>query len=98
MGKLPSKHHTAVSGQRLALAAFRGAFQAGTATLVGGTVTVTGAELTADSVILLSRNTTGGTIGDLSAASASRNAGASTFDIDSVSGTDTSTVDWAIIG
>jgi len=69
----------------------------GTATLVGGTVTVSTTAVTVNSRIMLTRNTPGGTVGDLSAPSASRSAGSS-FVINSASGTDTSTVDWVVIG
>lgn len=72
----------------------------GTATLVGGTVTVTGT-ITAGSRIAHGRNTGGGTLGNLSAPSASRTvgtAGAGSFVIQSTSGTDTSTVDYIVIG
>lgn len=68
----------------------------GTATLVGGTVTVnTAAALTA-SIIMVSRNTVGGTTGNLSAPSASI-VNATSFVINSTSATDTSTVNWLII-
>lgn len=70
---------------------------AGTATLVGGTVVVATTAITANSRIMLTRNTPGGTVGDLSAPSASRVVGTS-FVINSDSGTDTSTVDWMVIG
>ncbi len=65
----------------------------GTATLVGGTVTVANTSVTADTVIFISRGTTGGTEGHLST---SISAGTS-FDIDSSSGTDTSEVNWLLI-
>lgn len=69
----------------------------GTATLVGGTVTVSAVALSATAVIQLTRNTPGGTAGNLSAPSASRVPGSSgSFVINSDSGTDTSTVDWRI--
>ncbi len=70
--------------------------RAGTATLVGGTVTVANITVTTKTKIILSRNTPGGSIGDLSAPSASRTA-ATSFVINSASGTDTSTVDWFLI-
>jgi hypothetical protein len=73
-----------------------GAPTAGTATLVGGTVTVNTTAITANSKVMLSRNTTGGTLGHLSAPQASRTAGTS-FVINSSSGTETSTVDWHFI-
>jgi hypothetical protein len=72
--------------------------QTGTATLVGGTVTVTGVALTSKSVITMSHKTVGGTAGVLTAPAASRNTSTGQFVITSVSGTDTSTVDWVITG
>lgn len=72
--------------------------QTGTATLVAGTKTVAGVALTANSKILLSRNTPGGAAGDLSAPAASRNTATGQFVINSASATDTSTVDYVIIG
>lgn len=69
----------------------------GTATLVAGSVTVSGVSLVAGAKIQLTMNTAGGTPGFLSAPAASRNVGASTFLIQSSSGTDTSTVDWEVI-
>jgi len=65
----------------------------GTATLVGGTVTVTRQQITATSVVRVTRRTTGGTVGHLSV---TMTAGAS-FTITSSSGTDTSTVLWEIV-
>lgn len=71
----------------------------GTATLVAGTVTVTPVPITTTSRILVSRKTSLGTLGFLSAPSASRVVGsAGSFVISSVSATDVSTVDWAVIG
>ena len=69
----------------------------GTATLVAGTVTVS-TTLTAASKILLSRNTEAGTPGYLEAPAASRNAVLGSFVINSSSATDTSTVDWVVVG
>lgn len=69
----------------------------GTATLVGGTVTVSTTAVAANSIVMLTRNTPGGTIGDLTAPVASLVA-ATSFVINSASGTDTSTVNWWIIG
>lgn len=68
----------------------------GTATLVGGTVTVTTTAIEAGDVIMLTRNTPGGTAGDLSAPVASITA-ATSFVINSANGADTSTVNWWII-
>jgi hypothetical protein len=76
----------------------QGNIQTGTATLVGGTATITGVTLTANSVILLTPKTPGGTAGFLSAPAASRNTSTGQFVINSSSGTDTSTVDWMIVG
>lgn len=68
----------------------------GTATLVGGTVTVSTTAVGASSKIFLSRNTTGGTLGDLSAPVGSIVA-ATSFVINSSSGSETSTVNWMIV-
>lgn len=81
-------------------------FQAGVATLASGTVTVTGVTLTATSRVVVSRKTAGGTAGTggLYAPSANRNTGASTMEIRSadtagaVVATDTSVVDWVVLG
>lgn len=73
------------------------AADSGTATLVGGTVTVASAVLTANSKIMVTRNTPGGTVGHLSAPFASRNTTDGTFVLNSDSNTETSTVDWAIL-
>lgn len=72
--------------------------QRGKATLGGGTATVTGVTLTANSRIFLTRNTPAGSAGDLSAPDASRNTSTGQFVINSASGSDTSTVDFEIIG
>ncbi|MBX9392276.1 hypothetical protein K4749_01345 [Streptomyces sp. TRM72054] len=64
----------------------------GVATLVAGTVTVSNTSVTANTRIILSRSTTGGTTGDLSY---TVSAGTS-FTINSSSGTDTSTVVWLL--
>lgn len=72
--------------------------QRGKATLAGGTATVTGVKLTANSRILLSRNTPAGTAGDLSAPDANRNTSTGQFVINSANGSDTSTVDFLIVG
>ncbi len=68
----------------------------GTATLVAGTATVSAAAVKTTSIILVTRNTPGGTLGFLSAPSASIVDGVS-FDINSDINTDTSTVNWLII-
>jgi hypothetical protein len=83
-------------GIKLAVDAAGGNAVAGTATLVAGAVTVNTTSVGASSLIILTRNTPGGTVGDLSAPGASIVAGTS-FDIDSASGTDTSTVNWWIL-
>lgn len=72
--------------------------QYGTATLATGTKTVTGVRLSSSSVILVAYNTEAGTPGRLSAPSASRDTSLGQFVISSSSGSDTSTVDWLIIG
>lgn len=80
--------------------------QGGTTTLVAGTKTVSGVTLTANSRILVTRKTPGGTIGKagLDAPSASRDTSAGTFVINAIdddkstSVLDTSTVDWLIFG
>lgn len=66
----------------------------GTAVLVGGTVTVNNTSVTANSRIMLTVQTTGGTVG--SPYVSARTAGTS-FTITSTSGTDTSTVAYLII-
>lgn len=68
----------------------------GTATLVGGTKTVSTTAVGASSKIFLTRNTPGGTAGDLSAPVASITP-ATSFVINSADGADTSTVNWLII-
>lgn len=68
----------------------------GTATLVGGTVTVSTTAVATGSTIFLTCNTPGGTQGFLSAPSASI-VNATSFVINSSSGTDTSTVNWWIV-
>jgi hypothetical protein len=70
-----------------------GPLQTGTATLSGGTVTVAFANITANSLIFLSRQATGGTLGHLST---TRSAGVS-FTIASSSATETSTVAYLVI-
>lgn len=66
---------------------------AGNATLVAGTVTVTNANVGADSVILLTRKTAGGTIGDLTYTISN----GTSFTIDSSNASDTSTVSYLIV-
>lgn len=68
----------------------------GTATLSGGSVVVASSAVTASSIILLTRNTPGGTPGQLSTPSASILPGTSFF-IDSTEASETSTVNWLII-
>ncbi len=67
----------------------------GTATLVAGTKTVTTTKVKTGDHIQLTRNTPGGTTGDLSAPAASIVDGTS-FVINADVNTDTSTVNWAI--
>lgn len=69
---------------------------AGTATLSSGTVTVNTTAVSANSLIFTSRNTAGGTVGHLNAPVASIVA-ATSFVINSSSGTDASTVNWWIV-
>ena len=83
-------------GRGLRVKQTSGAAQSGTATLVAGTKTVATTFVAATSIILISRNTPGGTPGNLSVPVASITAGTS-FVINSDSGTDTSTVNWVII-
>jgi hypothetical protein len=66
----------------------------GRATLVGGTVTVSDVYVTANTRIMLTVYTPGGTVGFLSSATRTPS---TSFTILSSSGTDTSTVDWAAI-
>lgn len=68
----------------------------GSAVLVAGTVTVT-APITAKSIILATRRTSGGTPGNLSCPTSGRTVGAS-FTIVSTSNTETSSVDYAVFG
>jgi len=68
----------------------------GTATLVAGTITVNTTSVATSSIIMLTRNTPGGTIGQLSAPSASIVNGTS-FVINSDNAADTSVVNWFII-
>lgn len=65
----------------------------GTATLVAGTVTVANTSVTANTKVFLSRATTGGTVGHLSYTKIN----ATSFTINSNSGTETSTVDWILV-
>lgn len=80
--------------------AFYPRIQNGTsAAMSAGTTTISNVWLRAGAKIMLTANTAGGTQGVLAAASASRTAGAGngSFVISSSSGSDTSTVDWAIL-
>jgi hypothetical protein len=72
---------------------FRGYALSGTATLVAGSVLVSPADCSTGDTVMLSRNTTGGTAGNLSISSVSNGA----FTIVSSSATDTSTVNWYVI-
>lgn len=67
---------------------------AGRNTLVAGTVTVNTTAITANSIVLLTRNVAGGTVGDLSIGT--RVAGTS-FVINSANSLDTSSIGWMII-
>lgn len=73
-----------------------GGILSGTATLVAGTVTVSNTEIQTGDVVILTRRTPGGTVGDLSAPTASI-VNATSFVINSASATDTSTVSYQII-
>lgn len=66
----------------------------GIATLVGGTVTVNTTAVTANSIILVARRTTGGTLGHLSVGTITA---ATSFVINSSSATETSTVSWLLV-
>lgn len=66
---------------------------AGVATLVGGTVTVSTTSVKTGSTVLYARKTTGGTVGQLSVTIVD----ATSFTINSSSGTETSTVSWFIV-
>ena len=68
--------------------------RAGTATLVAGTVTVATKEVTASSRIMISRNTAGGTVGNLSLGAITA---ATNFVIQSDNANDVSTVNWMIL-
>jgi hypothetical protein len=65
----------------------------GTATLVGGTIAVSNTSVTASTRVFISRSTTGGTEGTLSTTQIN----ATSFTVNSSSGTDTSTVNWLLI-
>lgn len=65
----------------------------GNAVLVGGTVTVSNTTVTANTKILLTRKTAGGTIGDLTYTLIA----ATSFTITSASGTDTSTLTYLLV-
>lgn len=65
----------------------------GTATLVAGTVTVNNTSITANTLIFLSRTTTGGTVGHLSTTLVA----STSFTINSSSATDTSVVAWLLV-
>lgn len=66
----------------------------GTATLSGGTTTISTAEVRTGDIILVTRSTTGGTLGNLSVASITN---ATSFVLNSSSGTETSSVFWEIV-
>lgn len=80
------------AGVPLSIATGTGA-RAGNATLVAGTVTVTNTTTTAATLVVLTRKTAGGTIGDLTY---TVSAGAS-FTINSANAADTSTVTYLLI-
>lgn len=66
----------------------------GSAVLVAGTVTVTNSAITANSIVLLTNQLVGGTPGTLSVGTVTP---ATSFVINSTSGTDTSTVGYMIV-
>lgn len=66
----------------------------GTATLVAGTVTISTAAVETGSFILHARKTAGGTLGNLSLGTV---VAGTSFVINSSSGSDTSTINWAIL-
>lgn len=68
--------------------------ETGKAVLVGGTVTVTVADIASTDVILLTRQVTGGTVGNLSVGTVTDD---TSFVINSDSATETSTISWAIV-
>jgi hypothetical protein len=72
---------------------FRGYALSGTATLVSGSVLVNPADCSVGDTVMLSRNSTSGTAGNLSIQSVANGA----FTIISSSATDTSTVNWYVI-
>lgn len=84
---------TSITDMRHAFRVVSGGATSGTATLVAGTVTVSTAAVAAGSKILLSRQATGGTAGHLSVGTITA---ATSFVINSSSGTDTSTIYWRI--
>jgi len=101
MGAYPGQQEIATSGQRLPLQKLAAAIQRGTtAALTAGAITVSNVTITADSVIMLTHNTQAGTPAPLSAPVAARTVGPpASGDFDIVGGgSDTSTVDWVIIG
>lgn len=79
-------------GKGIALTKGTGAL-AGNATLVAGTVTVTNANVGADSIIMLTRKTAGGTLGNLTYTISN----GTSFTINSDSSSDTSVVSYHII-
>jgi hypothetical protein len=85
-----------ITGNKLNIPTTGANAAAGTATLVAGTVTINTTAIKTGSIVMLTRNTPGGTIGDLSAPIASFVAGTS-FVINSGNAADTSTVNWIII-
>lgn len=84
---------TSITDARRAFRTVSGGALSGSATLVGGAVTVTTAAVAAGSKIVVSRMTTGGTAGHLSIGTITA---ATSFVINSSSGSDTSTVYWRI--
>lgn len=84
------------AGNKLKIATGSNASTGISEAMTAGTITISTTAVTASSIIFVSRNTTGGTVGSLEAPTASIVAGTS-FVINSSSASDTSTVNWLII-
>lgn len=69
--------------------------RAGTAALTAGTVSVSRSDVTASTVVLVSRLTPGGALGQLSVPSVNSGSG---FTVTSSSATETSSVAWLAVG
>ena len=86
--------YVALAVGALAFNSAAGSPTCGSAVLVGGTVTVSTTQVHTNSIVLLTRKTAGGTLGNLTYTISSE----TSFTINSTDGADTSTVDWLIIG